>query len=82
MATINTNGSSTTTWGSAASWVGGRVPGIRDTANVIDQITLDASYGVGMVTGTAAILSTNNSNQLRIGGDPNGIQWLIKGLVI
>ena len=80
MATISTNGSSTSTWGATSSWAGGRVPGIRDTANVIDQILLDASYNVGAVTGTAAILSNNNDNRLMVGGDVNGVQYIIKGI--
>lgn len=79
MATISSTAAGN--WGSTATWVGGVLPGLGDTAKLQHQVTLDANYSVGGIdpTGVGCLISTGSSNRLAVGGAQ--IAYIAKGII-
>lgn len=66
-----------------ATWVGGVVPGIGDTAKFMHVVTLDASGNVGGIdpTGTGVLVGSNPSFRLLV-GDGGRPQYLAHAVVV
>ena len=68
-------------WGTGATWTGGVVPGLADTATVNHQITVDANYSVGgIVAGTGCLLATTSQFRIAVGG--GAIGFTARGLTV